>query len=186
MFFIFIWRSPPQAMEICCLCPVCILFQAVPINAVNCGVYRVTSLSAVCPYMWYSLNESRNNSILSAEQTVLSLPCQLTYEVVGAVWESREQSFGLIKSKVIEINECHWRNGVELLLRENCFELYISRKFVMDASKGTASCWSEAGGRWRYPQQGACHVLALILQSTWSAESHFLLGTEDSCFTIDR
>lgn len=149
-------------MEICCLCPACNLLQAVPINCVNCGVF-ITSLSDVCHYMCYSLNESQNNPILSAEQTVLSLPCQFTHEVVGAVWESSEQSFGLIKSKVIEINECHWRNRVELLLRENCFELYILRRFVMDKSKGMAWCWTEAVGRRRHPQQGACHVLGLCL-----------------------
>lgn len=161
MFFYW-WSTPPQAMETCCLCPGCILFIAVSINSVNCGVF-ITSLSDVCHYMCYSWNESWNNPILSAEQTVLSLPCQFAHEVVGAVWQSSEQSFGLIKSKVIEINECHWRNCVELLLRENCFELCILRRFVMDASKGMAWCWSEAGGRWRDPQQGACHGPALCL-----------------------
>lgn len=142
-------------MEICCLCPACILFQAVPINSVNCGAF-ITSLSDVCHYMCYTLNESRNNSILSAEQTVLSLPCQFRHEVVGAVWESSEQSFELIKNKVIEINEWHWRNHVELLLRENCFEMYILRRFVMDAGQ-------RLEGDGGYPQQEACHVLALCL-----------------------
>lgn len=137
--------------------------RAGPIHSVNCVVF-VTSLSDVCHYMCYSMNESRNNPVLSAEQTALSLPCQFIHEVVGAGWESSEQSFGLIKSKVIEINEWHC---VELLLRGNCFDCV----FLGGLSWMHPRVWHAAGQRLEgdggHPQQGACHVLALCLSVSW-------------------
>lgn len=110
-FMFFMVKDSIAGLAIYCLCLVCILLYAVPINPMDTVEYSTHPYQMcviVCATVW--TNPEIIPFYCHLSRHTLSLPCQFIHEVVGAVWESNEQSFGLIKGEEIKINKCYWRN----------------------------------------------------------------------------